>query len=137
MKPPFLVLLCLFRGHYYYILELCLRLLAYWNLFFSVLYSFTSLCDHTHLRFCIACFLLGKGWTCVDTLRPLAVSTLADFVHSVRSDLSFAQLSRAVHLFLRNMKARYIMRIYIYIYICKYIFLCLCKVVVVYQCMFV
>ena len=117
MKPPFLVLLCLFRGHYYYILELCLRLLAYWNLFFSVLYSFTSLCDHTHLRFCIACFLLGKGWTCVDTLRPLAVSTLADFVHSVRSDLSFAQLSRAVHLFLRNMKARYIMRIYIYIYL--------------------
>lgn len=46
--------------------------------------------------------LVGSGWTSRDMLRPLAYSTLADLLHHVRDKLSMPQLSRAVHLFLRN-----------------------------------
>lgn len=48
--------------------------------------------------------LLGKGFTTHETLRPLAYSTLAEFVHHVRQDLPFADLERAVHLFSKNVQ---------------------------------
>jgi transformation/transcription domain-associated protein len=37
-----------------------------------------------------------------DTLRPLAYSLLAEIVHHVRLSLKMEQLSKAVHLFSRN-----------------------------------
>ncbi|PSN44253.1 Transcription-associated protein 1 [Blattella germanica] len=46
--------------------------------------------------------LLGKGWTTHESLRPLAYSTLADLVHHVRQHLNLSDLSRAVHLFSKN-----------------------------------
>ncbi|CAH1997935.1 unnamed protein product [Acanthoscelides obtectus] len=46
--------------------------------------------------------LLGRGWTTHESLRPLAYSTLADLVHHVRQQLSLADLTRAVHLFSKN-----------------------------------
>ena len=46
--------------------------------------------------------LIGSGWTVNESLRPLAYSTLADFVHHVRSMLSLPNLSLAVHLFSKN-----------------------------------
>ena len=46
--------------------------------------------------------LLGKGWTTYESLRPLAYSTLADLVHHVRQHLQLSDLSRAVHLFSKN-----------------------------------
>jgi hypothetical protein len=48
--------------------------------------------------------LLGRGWTTTDTLRPLAISSIADFVIAPRSDLTPAQLTRTVHFFLRYLK---------------------------------
>uniref|UniRef100_A0A6A7FXF6 Transformation/transcription domain-associated protein-like n=6 Tax=Hirondellea gigas TaxID=1518452 RepID=A0A6A7FXF6_9CRUS len=46
--------------------------------------------------------LFGSGWTAHETLRPLAYSTLADLVHHVRSKLNLHALTRAVHLFSKN-----------------------------------
>ncbi|XP_035793214.1 transcription-associated protein 1-like isoform X2 [Anopheles albimanus] len=46
--------------------------------------------------------LLGKGWTTHENLRPLAYSTLADLVHHIRQHLSLQALSKAVHLFAKN-----------------------------------
>ncbi|KAJ8954217.1 hypothetical protein NQ318_005812 [Aromia moschata] len=46
--------------------------------------------------------LLGRGWTTHESLRPLAYSTLADLVHHVRQQLPLADLTRAVHLFSKN-----------------------------------
>ena len=46
--------------------------------------------------------LIGSGWTVNEGLRPLAYSTLADFVHHVRSLLSLPNLALAVHLFSKN-----------------------------------
>ncbi|XP_053674176.1 transcription-associated protein 1 [Anopheles nili] len=46
--------------------------------------------------------LLGKGWTTHENLRPLAYSTLADLVHHIRQQLSLQALSKAVHLFAKN-----------------------------------
>ncbi|KAK9874414.1 hypothetical protein WA026_002761 [Henosepilachna vigintioctopunctata] len=46
--------------------------------------------------------LLGRGWTTYESLRPLAYSTLADLVHHVREQLSLTDLTRAVHLFSKN-----------------------------------
>lgn len=46
--------------------------------------------------------LLGRGWTTHESLRPLAYSTLADLVHHVRQHLSIDVLSKAVHLFSKN-----------------------------------
>ncbi|XP_052871771.1 transcription-associated protein 1 isoform X2 [Anopheles cruzii] len=46
--------------------------------------------------------LLGKGWTTYENLRPLAYSTLADLVHHIRQHLSLQALSKAVHLFAKN-----------------------------------
>ncbi|CAL9045632.1 unnamed protein product [Musa banksii] len=47
--------------------------------------------------------LIGTGRVCIETLRPLAYSLLAEMVHYVRSELSLAQLSRIIYLFSRNM----------------------------------
>ncbi|XP_070565955.1 transformation/transcription domain-associated protein-like isoform X2 [Ptychodera flava] len=46
--------------------------------------------------------LIGSGWTCKESLRPLAYSTLADLVHHVRQQLPLNDLSLAVHLFSKN-----------------------------------
>ncbi|XP_058058029.1 transcription-associated protein 1 isoform X2 [Anopheles bellator] len=46
--------------------------------------------------------LLGKGWSTYENLRPLAYSTLADLVHHIRQHLSLQALSKAVHLFAKN-----------------------------------
>lgn len=46
--------------------------------------------------------LIGNGWTVNEALRPLAYSTLADFVHHVRALLTLPNLSIAVQLFSKN-----------------------------------
>ena len=46
--------------------------------------------------------LLGRGYTTHESLRPLAYSTLGDFIHHVRTDLKFEILVKAVHLFSKN-----------------------------------
>ncbi|XP_076255473.1 transcription-associated protein 1-like [Rhynchophorus ferrugineus] len=46
--------------------------------------------------------LLGRGWTTHESLRPLAYSTLADLVHHIRQELPLSDLTRAVHLFSKN-----------------------------------
>ena len=46
--------------------------------------------------------LIGSGWTVNEALRPLAYSTLADFVHHVRQILTLPNLSLAVQLFSKN-----------------------------------
>lgn len=46
--------------------------------------------------------LLGRGYTTHESLRPLAYSTLGDFIHHVRQDLKFDILVKAVHLFSKN-----------------------------------
>lgn len=46
--------------------------------------------------------LLGRGYTSLESLRPLAYSTLGDFIHHVRMELNFDILSKAIHLFSRN-----------------------------------
>eukprot|EP00958_Prasinococcus_capsulatus_P028071 scaffold6247_cov416-Prasinococcus_capsulatus_cf.AAC.17 len=47
--------------------------------------------------------LIGEGRACFDTLRPLAYSLLAEFIHHVRLHLNLSQLSKIVYLFSRNM----------------------------------
>jgi len=47
--------------------------------------------------------LIGTGRVCIETLRPLAYTLLAELVHYVREDISLPQLSRIIYLFSRNM----------------------------------
>ncbi|PKA60898.1 hypothetical protein AXF42_Ash006533 [Apostasia shenzhenica] len=47
--------------------------------------------------------LIGTGRVCIETLRPLAYSLLAEIVHYVRNELSLSQLSCIIYLFSRNM----------------------------------
>ncbi|KAK1124236.1 hypothetical protein K0M31_006611 [Melipona bicolor] len=46
---------------------------------------------------------IGRGWTTHESLRPLAYSTLADLVHHVRLLLPLNDVSRAVHLYSKNL----------------------------------
>ncbi|CAG2063921.1 unnamed protein product, partial [Timema podura] len=46
--------------------------------------------------------LLGNGWTTNESLRPLAYSTLADLMHHARQLLPMSDLTKAIHLFSRN-----------------------------------
>lgn len=46
--------------------------------------------------------LLGRGYTTHESLRPLAYSTLGDFIHHVRQELKFDILVKAVYLFSKN-----------------------------------
>lgn len=46
--------------------------------------------------------LLGKGYTCQESLKPLAYSTLADLVHHVRQSLNLNVLAKATYLFSKN-----------------------------------
>lgn len=46
---------------------------------------------------------IGHGWTTQEALRPLAYSTLADLVHHVRLLLPLSDVSRAVHLYSKNL----------------------------------
>ena len=45
--------------------------------------------------------LLGKGRACMEGLKPVAYSTLAELVASSKGELSYAQLLRVVHIFTR------------------------------------
>lgn len=47
--------------------------------------------------------LVGSGRSATDTLRPLAYSFLAEFVHGVRLNLTLQQLSKIIHLFSTNL----------------------------------
>ncbi|KAI9104837.1 hypothetical protein DFS34DRAFT_691063 [Phlyctochytrium arcticum] len=47
--------------------------------------------------------LVGTGVTARETLRPIAHSVLVDLIHHVRTDLSISQLSRAIHMYSRNL----------------------------------
>ncbi|XP_025986851.1 transformation/transcription domain-associated protein [Solenopsis invicta] len=46
---------------------------------------------------------IGHGWTAHEALRPLAYSTLADLVHHVRLQLPLNDVSKAVHLYGKNL----------------------------------
>lgn len=46
--------------------------------------------------------LLTRGYTSLESLRPLAYSTLADLIHHVRQHLKLDILSKAVYLFSKN-----------------------------------
>ncbi|KAI4498009.1 hypothetical protein M0802_006833 [Mischocyttarus mexicanus] len=46
---------------------------------------------------------IGRGWTTRESLRPLAYSTLADLVHHVRLLLPLTDVSKAVHLYSKNL----------------------------------
>lgn len=46
--------------------------------------------------------LLGPGYTCQESLKPLAYSTLADLVHHVRQQLDINVLAKATYLFAKN-----------------------------------
>lgn len=46
--------------------------------------------------------LLGQGYTCQESLKPLAYSTLADLVHHVRQHLNIHVLTKASYLFAKN-----------------------------------
>lgn len=43
--------------------------------------------------------LIGDGFTSYETLRPLAYSTLADFIHNIRSDLTMKDIEKTVKLY--------------------------------------
>ncbi|ODQ81952.1 hypothetical protein BABINDRAFT_160169 [Babjeviella inositovora NRRL Y-12698] len=45
--------------------------------------------------------LVGDGLTAHDTLRPLAYSTVADFIHNVRAELTAEQIFQTVQMFCR------------------------------------
>nr|XP_019701767.1 transformation/transcription domain-associated protein isoform X2 [Elaeis guineensis] len=47
--------------------------------------------------------LIGTGRVCIESLRPLAYTMLAEMVHYVRGDLSLPQMSRITYMFSRNM----------------------------------
>ena len=54
--------------------------------------------------FCIGCpftSCVPCSRTCIEGLRPLAYSTLAELVASCKSELTFEQLSKVVHIFTR------------------------------------
>lgn len=46
---------------------------------------------------------IGRGWTTHESLRPLAFSTLADLVHHVRLYLPLSDVSKAAHLYSKNL----------------------------------
>ncbi|CDK24856.1 unnamed protein product [Kuraishia capsulata CBS 1993] len=48
--------------------------------------------------------LIGDGLTAHETLRPLAYSTVADFVHNVRSKLSPPQIWKSVEVYCKNLQ---------------------------------
>lgn len=43
--------------------------------------------------------LIGDGFTSYETLRPLAYSTLADFIHNIRSDLVMGDIEKTVKIY--------------------------------------
>lgn len=48
--------------------------------------------------------LIGEGLTVHETLRPLAYSTVADFIHNVRAELSPQQIWKTVEIYCRNLQ---------------------------------
>lgn len=47
--------------------------------------------------------LLGRGWTTHESLRPLAYSTVADFVHHVPQRPNIHILAKEMHLLSKNL----------------------------------
>lgn len=69
-----------------------------WDFMFPALYFMQIILT----VFCASFFnrvLIGTGRVCIETLRPLAYSLLAEMVHYVRSELSLAQVSLSIILF--------------------------------------
>jgi len=48
--------------------------------------------------------LVGTGPMCIENLRPLAYSFLAELVHHMKAELTLAQIQRAICIFSRNMQ---------------------------------
>lgn len=48
--------------------------------------------------------IIGEGLTCKEALRPLAYSTIADFVHNVRTELSVEQIYQTVEIYCQTLK---------------------------------
>lgn len=48
--------------------------------------------------------LVGKGRMCIENLRPLAYSFLAELVHHMKAVLTLDQIRMAIHIFSRNMQ---------------------------------
>ncbi|PVU85473.1 hypothetical protein BB559_007001 [Furculomyces boomerangus] len=48
--------------------------------------------------------LLGKGLTSIETLRPYALSLVADFIHNVRNSLNQDQMTKAVYFYIGFVK---------------------------------
>ncbi|CEG01408.1 Tetratricopeptide-like helical [Ostreococcus tauri] len=48
--------------------------------------------------------LVGTGRMCIENLRPLAYSFLAELVHHMKAELTLEQIRRAIHIFSRNMQ---------------------------------
>lgn len=43
--------------------------------------------------------LIGKGFTTYETLRPLAYSTVADFIHNIRSELQLSDIEKTINIY--------------------------------------
>ncbi|ODV96782.1 hypothetical protein PACTADRAFT_39977 [Pachysolen tannophilus NRRL Y-2460] len=48
--------------------------------------------------------LIGDGLTSYETLRPLAYSTVADFIHNVRAELTPEQIWKTVRIYCKNLQ---------------------------------
>ena len=48
--------------------------------------------------------LVGEGRQCIENLRPLAYSFLAELVHHMKAELTLPQIRRAIYIFSRNMQ---------------------------------
>jgi len=48
--------------------------------------------------------LVGTGRRCIENLRPLAYSFLAELVHHMKAELTLSQIRRAIFVFSRNMQ---------------------------------
>jgi transformation/transcription domain-associated protein len=56
--------------------------------------------------------LVGKGLACREALRPTAYSMLAELVHNVRQELTYAQLNSVIHMFSRHGQPPAVSRIF-------------------------
>lgn len=43
--------------------------------------------------------LIGNGFTMHETLRPLAYSTVADFIHNIRSELQLSEIEKTIKIY--------------------------------------
>lgn len=65
-----------------------------WHIFTPGLYFLVIL----NTFFCVVRVLIGTGRVCIETLRPLAYTLLAELVHYVREDISLPQVKLASYI---------------------------------------